>query len=53
MNQAYLFFWRDGFDVGNVRGDGQNVELVINHNTRLTGGQRQDESGKNNCLFIY
>ncbi len=30
-----------------MSGDWQNVKLVINHNTCLTGGERQDESGEN------
>lgn len=30
-----------------MSGDWQNVKLVINHNTCLTGGERQDESGGN------
>lgn len=53
MNKADLCFWRDRFDVGNVTGDWQNVELVINHNTCLTGGERQDESGKNMTSMTF
>lgn len=54
MNKSNLCLWRDRFDVGNVSGDWQNVELVINHNTCLTGGERQDESGEKKIIsFLH
>lgn len=48
-----LWLWWNGCDVCNVTGDGQDIQLIINHDAILAWGQRQNEpeqSSKGNSV---